>query len=1525
MKKSILFVLLFVTVIAKSQDCLTNSVTITSNLSSSRVCAGVLVTFTATPTNGGIYPRYQWKINGTDIAGATSATYSTNTLSNNDIISVSMISNNYNDIAIGRQYWKSQNLDVTTYRNGDIIPKVTSASTWQNLTTGAWCWYNNDSARYAAIYGKLYNWYAVNDSRGLAPENYHVPNQNDWDTLTNYLGGLSVSGGKLKEVGIVNWKYPNSFATNSSGFTALPGGDRNTSGDFGNLGYTGAWWSKDQSSSTDGYIRVQWHYNNNTNSGGWNKKNGASVRIIRDSTAPITCYTNNPALSNSITVSVDPMPSVTWNSTAAVCKGTTSTVLNYTNALNAPNQYSIDWSAAANTAGLSDVSWTNLSGGNVTINNITNTVGNYTASILVRNTTTGCVSNSFIGSTGSLCGTANEVGSGFVTLTAPTGGTFTAVSFASYGNPNGSCGNFTLGDCSAPTSVSVVQTAFVGRSTGTVYASNAVFGDPCGIQKRLYISLDYTIPFLLTVNDLPSIAPTSTVCTGSTIQLTGIGTPASVNPWTSTLPSKASVNSTGLVSGIAAGTAPIVFTDINGCTATYNLTVNAYLPASVVITSSATNNTVCGNSSVTFTATPTNGGLYPSYQWKLNGNNVGTNSTTYTNPSVSNNDIITVVMTSADNNDVVIGGQSWTSKNLDVSKYKNGDAIPKVTDAYTWQNLTTGAWCWYNNDSATYAATYGRIYNWYAVNDVRGLAPANYHIPSNAEWTRLTSYLGGLPVSGGKLKEVGTSHWQSPNTSATNSSGFTALPGGDRNTNADFGNIGSAGSWWTSSAYSSSEAYVFVQWYYDNNTNNGYWNKRVGTTVRCLRDSTAPNPCYSNSPATSNAITMIVNPVPAVTWNTANSCTGSSSTIATFTNAIGSPNQYSIDWNAAANTAGLNDVSWTNMSGNSITLNNVTATLGSYYATVFVRNTTTGCVSNSLTKGTICGTGQESLNTLVTLTAPYNQVFTAIKFASYGLPTGTCGGFVYGTCNASNSMTIVQNAFVGRNTNSILTNNSVFGDPCSYEDKKLFIEAEYIIPTFNLVVNPAVIPDKPVVPTGIVNVCKYVGNDSILTYTVPPVTNAISYTWTIPPYVNLISGQGTNSIRVSFANGFINPGTPNKQIRVKANGICGSSLPSVFYLAAQFPVTPLTIVASTTNVCASLGTNVQIYYTIPKVAPASSYIWTAQNGTTNITHVNDGENDTIVGVTFASNFTSGNITVQALNACGLSGSRSYLVTLNMPSQPSLISGSTNACEYIGDGGQTATYSVSADVFIDNYSWILPSGATNISGQGTNSISFKYPAGFTGGTISVTGTNGCGTSMTRTLSIDRLSPMTPGNIDVINTQLCPSREFTYSLATMPGNATSAFWTVPAGATIVNGQGTRSITVSYANSVVDGYVTVKGISNCATSATRFLIIKLPSCPANPSPEYTKGVMSTTPTAMEVKVFPNPTTSSFHLQVTTSGSKSVIQARVMDLQGRLMKVMQINPNENISLGAEFKSGVYMLEVLNGTEKKVVRVVKY
>tara|TARA_R110000868_G_scaffold283664_3_gene544104 strand:+ start:709 stop:1473 length:765 start_codon:yes stop_codon:yes gene_type:complete len=182
---------------------------------------------------------------------------------------------------------------------------------------------------------------------------------------------------------------------------------------------------------------------------------------------------------------------------------------------------------------------------------------------------------------------------------------------------------------------------------------------------------------------------------------------------------------------------------------------------------------------------------------------------------------------------VFIGGQEWKSCNLNVARYANGDEIPQVTDPTAWAALTTGAWCYYNNDPAN-EAVYGKLYNWYAVNDIRGLAPAGTHIPTDDEWTTLTTFLGGEPVAGGKMKSTGTTLWQSPNTAATNESGFTGLPAGFRDPNGTFINIGLNGFWWSSSEYITSDAWSrFVNYNYGFASRNNF-NKKLGFSVRCL-------------------------------------------------------------------------------------------------------------------------------------------------------------------------------------------------------------------------------------------------------------------------------------------------------------------------------------------------------------------------------------------------------------------------------------------------------------------------------------------------------------------------------------------------------------------------------------------------------------------------------------------------------------------------------------------------------------------
>jgi uncharacterized protein (TIGR02145 family) len=202
-------------------------------------------------------------------------------------------------------------------------------------------------------------------------------------------------------------------------------------------------------------------------------------------------------------------------------------------------------------------------------------------------------------------------------------------------------------------------------------------------------------------------------------------------------------------------------------------------------------------------------------------------------------------------NTVQIGTQCWTQSNLKVSKYRNGNSISNITDNTAWSQTnttSTGAWCNYNNDTAN-DALYGKLYNWYAVNDSRGLCPTGWHVPSDGEWTTLTTFLGGtyvpgsnrILVAGGAMKSTATQPtpggWNAPNTGATNSSGFTGLPGGFRDWGLGvFYNLGDIGNWWSSSSYQSNSAKGRRLHHSEESAYLDFMAAPFGYSVRCLRD-----------------------------------------------------------------------------------------------------------------------------------------------------------------------------------------------------------------------------------------------------------------------------------------------------------------------------------------------------------------------------------------------------------------------------------------------------------------------------------------------------------------------------------------------------------------------------------------------------------------------------------------------------------------------------------------------------------------
>jgi uncharacterized protein (TIGR02145 family) len=187
--------------------------------------------------------------------------------------------NTYTSIIINGQEWMQQNLAVTKYRNGDPIPTGLSNTTWENATSGAYAIYNNDAAN-NTLYGKLYNWYAVNDSRGLCPTGWHVPSDAEWTTLETNLGGSSVAGGKMKAT--TGWYSPNTGASNESGFTGLGGGIRFINGTYYNIYDYGGWWSSTENDSNIPWYRNLQSYSSDVYRGNFPVQNGFSVRCVRD-------------------------------------------------------------------------------------------------------------------------------------------------------------------------------------------------------------------------------------------------------------------------------------------------------------------------------------------------------------------------------------------------------------------------------------------------------------------------------------------------------------------------------------------------------------------------------------------------------------------------------------------------------------------------------------------------------------------------------------------------------------------------------------------------------------------------------------------------------------------------------------------------------------------------------------------------------------------------------------------------------------------------------------------------------------------------------------------------------------------------------------------------------------------------------------------------------------------------------------------------------------------------------------------
>lgn len=204
-------------------------------------------------------------------------------------------SSDFKEVKIGNQIWMAENLNVNKFRNGDSIPEAKTNKEWKTAAKEqkpAWCYHDNDPAN-GAKYGKLYNWYALNDPRGLAPEGWHVSRAEEWVQLTNFLGDENVTASKdhvagVKMKSITGWPE-NGNGTNESGFNGLPGGQREDNGSHSwtkgapsDIGVTGIWWTSTQNRSDDAWCRRLQHNTGYVNTGNQYKGAGLAVRCLRD-------------------------------------------------------------------------------------------------------------------------------------------------------------------------------------------------------------------------------------------------------------------------------------------------------------------------------------------------------------------------------------------------------------------------------------------------------------------------------------------------------------------------------------------------------------------------------------------------------------------------------------------------------------------------------------------------------------------------------------------------------------------------------------------------------------------------------------------------------------------------------------------------------------------------------------------------------------------------------------------------------------------------------------------------------------------------------------------------------------------------------------------------------------------------------------------------------------------------------------------------------------------------------------------
>ncbi len=638
---------------------------------------------------------------------------------------------------------------------------------------------------------------------------------------------------------------------------------------------------------------------------------------------------------------------------------------------------------------------------------------------------------------------------------------------------------------------------------------------------------------------------------------------------------------------------------------------------------------------------------------------------------------------------VTIGSQTWMLKNLSVTTYQNGDPIPKVSDSVEWSNLTSGAWCWYNNDSATYAETYGRLYNFYAVNDPRGLAPNGWHISKETEWGILTRDAGTYLIAGKNLKESGNDHWKFDIFSeGTNETGFTALPAGVRLENGKFSsNPLSTTKFWTSEMDLYGYPYSRCLKYNSDLMFRYSENKKSGFSVRCVYGQK----CNLNFNLNNSVDTIY-------------SCNTS----------------ITLD---AGNT--YNKFLWSNIDTTQTTVVNSN---GWYYCTVYqnscfdldsvyVKFSSNDVLNNSSTISGIsdvCSSiGTESESGLINY--KINKITNASSY-TWTVPTG---------CQIINGQgdTSINVKFLSSFTSGTITVKGSNNCNVNSATKSIIVyKRTSVTPT---AIQKSFIPNTPAVT----NVCGLTSE----TYRIKKVAYATSYNWSFKngTYASIShpNGSGVNDtvVNISFLNGYT-----NDTLTVKSVTPCSMSIGKNIVLnGLATPPTVNTLSSASGNFQPCI--NDEVEYTATSNSPSTSqstvsvFRWTIPKNTSIISGNSDSS---LVKIKYNTGYaTGGVIAVKTQSACGVLSAAKSISLKYTPLTPKSITSSTTFNGCIGSTSiftavnGTATSTSAATV---KYRWTLPLHVSiTDSNNDSSSITVSFNSGYTGGTLSVKGISDCG--------------------------------------------------------------------------------------------------------------------------------------------------------------------------------------------------------